>query len=62
MKMESSARFLPGEDAEKTKDRERALFMQTVYDRLAESEAAVSAGRKSDAKESLKRIREKYNV
>jgi PHD/YefM family antitoxin component YafN of YafNO toxin-antitoxin module len=41
---------------------EDALFMQSVYSRLAESEADVAAGRTKNAKESLKSIREKYNV
>ena len=38
------------------------LFMQNVYSRLAESEADVVAGRTKNAKESLKRARDKYNV
>ena len=38
------------------------MFMQNVYSRLAESEAGVAAGRTKNAKESLKRTREKYNV
>ncbi|MCL1820660.1 MAG: type II toxin-antitoxin system Phd/YefM family antitoxin [Oscillospiraceae bacterium] len=41
---------------------EENLFMQSVYSRLAESELDVAAGRKSNAKESLKKLREKYNV
>ena len=41
---------------------EEKMFMQEVYNKLAESEADVVAGRTKDAKESLKRIREKYNV
>ena len=41
---------------------EDTLFMQNVYNRLAESDADVAAGRTMNAKESLKRIREKYDV
>lgn len=41
---------------------EERLFMQDVYDKLAESEADVAAGRTQNAKESLQRVREKYNV
>ena len=41
---------------------ERDFFMQNVYRKLAESEADVAAGRVYNAKESLKQIREKYNV
>ena len=39
-----------------------ALFMKGVYSRLAESETDVAAGRKSNAKKSLERIRGKHNV
>ena len=38
------------------------MFMQNVYSRLAEAEVSVAAGRTKNAKESLKRIREKHNV
>ena len=41
---------------------ENSLFMQNVYNKLAESEIDFEAGRKRNAKESLKRIREKHNV
>ena len=41
---------------------EEMLYMQRIYNRLAESEADIEAGRKSNAKASLKRIREKHNV
>ena len=41
---------------------EEKLFMHDVYNKLAESEADVAAGRTTNAKESLKRIREKHNV
>jgi PHD/YefM family antitoxin component YafN of YafNO toxin-antitoxin module len=41
---------------------EDSLFMQNVYNRLAESETNFENGQKSNAKKSLKRIREKYNV
>ena len=41
---------------------ENSLFMQNVYNKLAESELDFDAGRKSNAKDSLKRIREKHNV
>jgi len=41
---------------------EERLFMQDVYDKLAESEAAVAAGRTKNAKESLQQIREKYSI
>jgi len=41
---------------------EERLFMQDVYTKLAESEADTAAGRTKDAKESLKDIRERYNV
>jgi len=41
---------------------EERMFMQDVYNKLAESEADVAAGQTKNAKESLKSIREKYNV
>ena len=41
---------------------EDMLYMQSVYSRLAESEADIASGKKSNAKASLKRIREKHNV
>ena len=41
---------------------EEMLYMQSVYSRLAESEADIASGKKSNAKASLKRIREKHNV
>jgi PHD/YefM family antitoxin component YafN of YafNO toxin-antitoxin module len=41
---------------------EEKMFMQDVYNNLAESEADFAAGRTIDAFESLKRIREKHNV
>ena len=41
---------------------EEKLFMQEVYSKLAESEADITAGRTQNAKESLKRIRERYDV
>ena len=41
---------------------EERMFMQDVYNKLAEAEADVAAGRTKNAKESLKRIREKHNV
>jgi len=41
---------------------EKQMFMQDVYSKLAESEADVAAGRTKNAKESLQRIRERYNV
>ena len=41
---------------------EEKLFMLDVYRKLAESEADVAAGRTKNAKESLKRVREKYSV
>ena len=41
---------------------EEQMFVQEVYSKLAESEADVSAGRTRNAKESLKSIRERYNV
>ena len=41
---------------------EERMFMQDVYNKLAEAEADVAAGRIKNAKESLKRIREKHNV
>jgi hypothetical protein len=41
---------------------EEKLFMMDVYRKLVESEADVAAGHTTNAKESLKRIREKYNV
>ena len=41
---------------------EERMFMQDVYSKLAEAEADVAAGRTKNAKESLRRIREKYNV
>jgi len=41
---------------------EEKMFMSDVYGKLAESEADVTAGRTKNAKESLKRIREKHNV
>ena len=41
---------------------EQRMFMLEVYNKLGESETDVSAGRTANAKESLKRIRERYNV
>ncbi|MDR1564973.1 MAG: type II toxin-antitoxin system Phd/YefM family antitoxin [Oscillospiraceae bacterium] len=41
---------------------EEKLYMLDVYNRLSESEADVAAGRTKDARESLKSIRERYNV
>ena len=41
---------------------EKSFFMQSVYNKLAESEADVIAGRTTNAKDSLKRLREKHNV
>jgi len=41
---------------------EERMFMQDIYCKIEESETDVSAGRTKSAKESLKRIREKYNV
>ena len=45
---------------------EQKMFMQDVYDKLAESEADFAAGRTVDAFESLEQmrseLREKYNV
>ena len=41
---------------------EDSLFMQKVYNKLAESELDFEVGKKKNAKESLKRIREKHNV
>jgi len=41
---------------------EQRMFMQDVYNKLGESEADVSAGCSTNAKESLRRIRERYNV
>jgi len=38
---------------------EEMMFMQDVYNKLAESEADVAAGRINNAKESLKYTREK---
>ena len=41
---------------------EEKMYMLDVYSKLAEAEEDVAAGRTSNAFESLKRIREKYNV
>ena len=41
---------------------EDSLFMQKVYNKLAESELDFEAGRKKNAKKSLKNLREKHNV
>ena len=41
---------------------EEKLYMQDIFHKLAEAEADVAAGRTKNAKESLKRIREKYYV
>ena len=41
---------------------EERMFMQEVYGKLAESEADAAAGYARNAKESLKHIKEKYNV
>ena len=41
---------------------EDTLFMQKVYNKLAESELDFEAGRRKNAKESLKRLRERHNV
>ena len=41
---------------------EERMFMQEVYNKLAESEIDVAAGHTRNAKESLKHIRTRYNV
>ena len=41
---------------------EEQMFMQDVYSKIAESEIDVIMGRTKNAKESLKHIRERYNV
>jgi PHD/YefM family antitoxin component YafN of YafNO toxin-antitoxin module len=41
---------------------EEQMFMQDVYSKMAESEIDVTMGRTKNAKESLIRIRERYNV
>ena len=41
---------------------EDMLYMQSVYNRLADSEADIASGKKTNAKASLRRVREKYNV
>jgi len=41
---------------------EEQMFMQEVYSKIAESEIDVTMGRTKNAKESLKSIRERYNV
>ena len=41
---------------------EESLYMQSIYNRLAESEASIAAGWTTNAKASLKRIREKHSV
>ena len=41
---------------------EENMFMQNIYNKLEESEADVAAGRITNAKTSLKSIREKYRV
>ena len=41
---------------------EERMFMQDVYNKLAESEDDISAGRSKNAKESLKHIRDRHNV
>ena len=41
---------------------EEQMFMQEVYNKLAEAETDVAAGNTCNAKESLKRIRARYNV
>ena len=41
---------------------EEHMLMRDVYSKLEESESDVSAGRVKNAKESLKRIREKHGV
>ena len=41
---------------------EEIMFMQNVYNKLAEAETEVAAGKTKNAKESLKLTREKYDV
>ena len=41
---------------------EEKLYIHDIIQKLAESEADVAAGRTKNAKESLKRTREKYHV
>jgi len=41
---------------------EEQMFMQDVYSKIAASENDVAMGRIKNAKESLKRTRERYNV
>ncbi|MCL2254345.1 MAG: type II toxin-antitoxin system Phd/YefM family antitoxin [Lachnospiraceae bacterium] len=38
------------------------LFLHDIYDKLAQSEADVTAGRTKNAKDSLQRLKEKHNV
>jgi len=41
---------------------EERMFMHDVYGKIEDSEADVAKGRTKNAKKSLTRIREKYNV
>ena len=41
---------------------EEKLYMLDIYSKLAEAESDIVAGRMKNAKESLKRVREKYDV
>ena len=41
---------------------EEKMYMLDVYNKLAESEVDIAAGRTTNAKASLKRLREKHNV
>lgn len=41
---------------------EEKMFMLDVYNKLAAAEAQIAEGKVSDARSSLKKLREKYNV
>ena len=41
---------------------EEKMYMQDVYNKLAAAEADIAAGKTKNAKESLKRTMEKYDV
>ena len=41
---------------------EEKMYMQNVYNKLAEAEAEAATGQIKNARDSLKRLREKHNV
>ena len=62
----SQAQAIPSHDIQKTgrvsQMYQEKMFKIDLYNKLAESEADVAAGRTQNAKAALQQLREKYNV